>query len=56
MTQLTKTNSRPTIDWAAWYAKIPGIPCDWGFSRSAEPGTARAEIAAPRRRRLHLAQ
>ena len=54
MTQPTKTNSRPGFDWTAWYAKIPGIPADWGFSRSAEQATARREISAPRRR-LHLA-
>ena len=56
MTQPTQTTSRQTFDWTAWYAKIPGIPSDWGFNKAAEPGTARAEIVPPRRRHLHLAR
>jgi hypothetical protein len=28
---------RTTFDWTAWYAKIPGIPVDWGFSSLADP-------------------
>ena len=56
MTQPTKTSSRQTFDWTAWYARIPGIPLDWGFPQSAEPTAARGEIVPPRRRRLHLAR
>ena len=50
------TQPRQTFDWTAWYAKIPGVPADWGFPKSAEPTTtARRPLAVPRRRRLHLA-
>jgi len=49
------THHRQSFDWTAWYAKIPGIPADWGFSKDADPVAPRHEIVPPRRRRLHLA-
>ena len=50
------TQPRQTFDWTAWYAKIPGIPADWGFPKSAEPSTTRSEILLPPRRTPHLAR
>ena len=49
------TQLRKSFDWTAWYAKIPGIPPDWGFPKSADSATLRNEVPPPRRRRLHLA-
>ena len=49
------TQQRQTFDWTAWYAKIPGIPLDWGFSGNDPSAAQRSEIRLPRRRRLHLA-
>ena len=30
------TTPRSSFDWTAWYAKIPGIPVDWGFRNLAD--------------------
>lgn len=49
------TQQRQTFDWTAWYAKIPGIPLDWGFVSKGTAASPRSEIRPPRRRRLHLA-
>ncbi|MDL2351681.1 MAG: hypothetical protein QFC78_02430 [Pseudomonadota bacterium] len=50
------TQPRQTFDWTAWYAKIPGIPLDWGFSSNDDAAAPRSEFQPPRRRRLHLAR
>jgi len=48
--------SKP-FDWTAWYAKIPGIPFDWGMSREAKPSVPAQRFDPPRRRlRLNLAR
>ncbi len=51
---------RTPFDWTAWYAKIPGIPTDWGFTKTAEPSPfaplPRGVLLALRRRRLRLAR
>lgn len=50
------TQHRQSFDWTAWYAKIPGIPADWGFRSDSEKTPPRSEIVPPRRRRLHVAR
>ena len=50
------TQHRQSFDWTAWYAKIPGIPADWGFHSENEKTPPRGEIVPPRRRRMHVAR
>ena len=50
------TRPSQTFDWTAWYAKIPGIPLDWGTSREPRQAASAQRFEPPRRRlRLNLA-
>ena len=48
--------TRPSqeFDWTAWYAKIPGIPLDWGTPSQAPKRNAITPPNRPRQR-LRLA-
>ena len=48
------THPAQTFDWTAWYAKIPGIPADWGFAKNQDQTASRQAIVPPGRRRSML--
>ena len=51
------TRPNQTFDWTAWYAKIPGIPLDWGLPKESSDKAQCGAFVPPSRprRRLHLA-